>query len=58
MNKPLMFVFSIISLLGLLAGLNDADFYGGFDFVSFFQIWVSCSIPLIIQFIYILIFRD
>jgi len=53
-----MFVFSMISLLGFFVGLSDADGYDGFDFVEFFQIWVAFSIPLIIQFIYILIFRD
>ena len=31
MNKFLMFVFSMISLLGFFVGLSDADGYDGFD---------------------------
>lgn len=54
-----MFVFRLISLFGFLIGLNDADSYGGgFDFVDFFQIWIGFSLPLLIQLIYISIFRE
>ena len=53
-----MFVFCLISLVGFLIGLNDADGYGGFDFVDFFQIWIGFSLPLLIQLIYISIFRE
>ena len=58
MRKKLMFVFCLISLVGFLIGLNDADGYGGFDFVDFFQIWIGFSLPLLIQLIYISIFRE
>ena len=64
LNKRFMFVFSMISILGLLVGLSVADdtahYYDGltvtyaFDFVVFFQYWIVCSIPIIIH----LIFRD
>ena len=58
MRKKLMFVFCLISLVGFLIGLNDADRYSGFDFVYFFQIWIGFSLPLLIQLIYISIFRE
>ena len=58
MRKKLMFVFCLISLIGFLIGLNDADRYSGFDFVEFFQIWIVFSLPLLIQLIYISIFRE
>ena len=59
MRKKLMFVFYLISLVGFLIDLNDADSYGGgFDFVDFFQIWIGFSLPLLIQLIYISIFRE
>ena len=57
MRKKLMFVFSLLSLFGFLIGLNDANGYYSFDFALFFRIWIGFSLPLIIQFIYILIFR-
>ena len=58
MRKKLMFVFCLISLIGFLIGLNDADHYGSFYFVDFFQIWIAFSLPLLIQLIYISIFRE
>ena len=42
----------------LIIGLKDASNYGGgFDLVYFVRIWIGCSVLLIIQLIYILIFR-
>ena len=59
LNKRLMFVFSMISLLGLIYGLIYEDIHNGvFYFTTFVKIWLVCSIPLIIQIIYNLIFRD
>ena len=60
MRKKLLFVFSIISLVGLVAGLAEGEggYGGAFNFVAFFQAWILFSLPLIIQLIYILIFRE
>lgn len=59
MRKKLMFVFSLISLCGLMIGYHDADRYINqkFVFFEFIEMWFLFSLPLLIQFIYILIFR-
>ena len=57
MRKKLMFVFCLISLGGFLGGLGDAQ-YASDKLITFLQIWIYFSIPLIIQLIYISIFRE
>ena len=59
LNKRFMFVFSMISLLAMIYGLFEVDWYrSGYDFAKFVRFWLLCSIPLIIQIIYNSIFRD
>ena len=57
MRKVFMFVFSLLSLFGFIIGLNEAQ-YASEKLITFFQIWILWSIPLIIQLIYISIFRE
>lgn len=59
MNKGLLFFFSLVSIAGLIVGLQEGrNIYSDFDFAEFFTIWLISSLPLIIQLIYNLIFRD
>jgi hypothetical protein len=58
-SKKLMFVLSMLSLLGLVVGINDElnSRYGG-GLEEAIQTWFFWSVPLIVQLIYIAIFRD
>jgi len=57
MRKKLMFVFCLISLFGFLYGFFGVTDYG-FSFLYLLQVWIVFSLPLIIQLIYISIFRE
>ena len=57
MRKVFMFVFFLLSLFGFIIGLEEAK-YASEKLITFFQNWILCSIPLIIQLIYISIFRE
>jgi len=57
MRKKLMFVFCLISLFGFLYGFNSVTEYG-LSFLNLLEVWIAFSLPLIIQLIYISIFRE
>ena len=57
MRKVFMFVFSLLSLFGFMLGLSEAQYASG-KFIKFFEVWILWSVPLIIQLIYITIFRE
>lgn len=52
MNRKLAFFWFLISLLGLVIGIDEADKIGFFDWPNFFTIWLMFSLPLIIQVAY------
>jgi len=53
-KKVILFMCAILSLLGFLFGMMLASGgYGGWEWNSFFGVWITFSIPLII----ILIFK-
>ena len=54
MKKNLLFVFSLLSLLGFMFGLDDYSDYGYIE--DLFPIWGYFSVPLIIQLIWLRIF--
>ena len=56
-NKKLMFVFSMLSLYGLMIVMEELTRVNR-DVEVALQTWFWCSLPLIIQLIYIAIFRD
>ena len=53
-SRKLMFVLSMLSLLGLIVGLNNwrIDYFD-----EIIEFWFYWTVPLIIQLIYIAIFR-
>ena len=60
-SKKLMFVFSMLSLFGLMVGVYYGFYLGayyGYGSDSTLYYWFFWSLPLIIQLIYIAIFRD
>jgi hypothetical protein len=54
-NKKLMFVFAMLSLVGMVIGWDDS--VSGILMERFFEAWFVWSVPLIIQLIYMAIFR-
>ena len=54
-QKVWCFVFSILSVLGVVYGFEEA-IYGHEVWLVFFKVWFICSIPLILQLIYLKIF--
>ena len=55
--KKLTFSFSILSLIGFVFGFFDAsNSYGGFDWTTWFGVWVTLSMPLIVLWIYTKVF--
>ena len=73
-ERILLFIFSMFSLFWFFLGLEDAQtrrevvgiigepeihrWKSGFNLHQFFQIWIGFSIPLIIQNICFICFRD
>ena len=57
-SKKLLFVLSILSLLGLVAGIEEMSVFRTRGLDDALTTWFFWSVPLIIQLIYIAIFRD
>jgi hypothetical protein len=57
-RKKLLFIFSALSIVGLVLALAGGDRVGEeFDYARFFQIWAAFSIPVLVQGAYMVIFR-
>ncbi|MDA8601236.1 hypothetical protein N9L89_00365 [Gammaproteobacteria bacterium] len=52
-SKKLMFALAMLSLLGVIVGLNNWRYED-----ELMEFWFYWTVPLIIQLIYIAIFRD
>ena len=54
-SRKLMFALAMLSLLGVIVGLNNwrIDYFD-----ELIEFWFYWTVPLIIQLIYIAIFRD
>ena len=57
-TKILMFVLSLLSLAGIFFGFIEYQNSYNTELSSFFFTWFLFSIPLIVQLIFLRIFRD
>jgi hypothetical protein len=57
MQKVILFILSLLSLFGLLAGFLQGDTIVGWRWAEFFMTWFIFSIPLLVFLLAKAIFR-